>query len=475
MNERKFEILNMDAVSLAAEIAGRRISSLDAVNTYIMHINNFNPVLNCMVENRFAAARREAQEIDARLARGETGGRLFGVPVTVKEAFDIAGMKTTGGLLWRKDIVMDEDSEVIARLKNEGAVILGKTNTPILCFCQETDNKLYGRSNNPWDVTRTTGGSSGGEGALIAAGGAAVGIGSDIGGSIRFPSHFNGVVGFKSGNGQVSHAGTYPPFTVSLQERMLGIGALAKSVRDARLINQIIAFSPPPSRTLDNFSVTLPLDNLFYPVDSAVMNSLTEVKKFLSLQMEVVDSPPPYYTEAAQLWQQIMSIGIDEVCALAFGGKPVRLWREYLREVLFKSSELHRFFTWVMIGAKMFAPSAARITSIEETIASGDQTVHHYLDDRLLVLPVFHTAAKKHGEVIRDIFSIRRTFLRYMPFVAYANVWGLPSLIVPVAEDEEGLPIGVQIISRVGNEEAIFKLGELVEKHFRGYRRAPVK
>ena len=128
-----------------------------------------------------------------------------------------------------------------------------------------------------------------------------------------------------------------------------------------------------------------------------------------------------------------------------------------------------------MIGAKMFAPSAARITSIEETIASGDQTVHHYLDDRLLVLPVFHTAAKKHGEVIRDIFSIRRTFLRYMPFVAYPNVWGLPSLIVPVAEDEEGLPIGVQIISRVGNEEAIFKLGELIEKHFRGYRRAPVK
>lgn len=475
MNEMQFEILNMDAVTLAAEIAARRISSLDAVNTYIMHINNFNPAINALVENRFSAARREAQEIDARLARGEGGGRLMGVPITIKEAFDIAGMKTTGGLIWRQEMIMESDSEVVTRLKNEGAVFLGKTNTPILCFYQETDNKLYGRSNNPWDINKTTGGSSGGEGALIAAGGAAVGIGSDIGGSIRFPSHFNGVVGFKSGNNQVPHTGSYPPFTVALQEKMLGIGAMAKSVRDARLINDILAFTPPTPRNLEKFSLTLPIDNLFYPVDNDTLGSLTAARDFLSRQMEVVDAPPPYYTDAALLWQQIMSIEIDAVAAAGFGEKPVRLWWEYLREVLFKSSQLHRFFTWVMIGAKMFAPNPAKIAQIEQTIATGEQTVNNYLDNRLLVLPVYHTAAKLHGEVIRDIFSVRRTYLRYMPFIAYANTWGLPSLIVPVAEDQEGMPIGLQIISRVGNEDAIFQLGEIMEKHFRGYRRAPVK
>lgn len=472
MNEQQFEILNMDAVSLAHEIANRRISSLEAVNTYIMHINNFNPVLNSMVEDRFAEARREAQQVDEKIARGDKGGRLFGVPVTVKEAFDITGMKTTGGLLWRQDMVMENDSAVVAKLKGEGAVFLGKTNTPILCFCQETDNKLYGRSNNPWDVSKTTGGSSGGEGALMAAGGAAVGIGSDIGGSIRFPSHFNGIIGFKSGSGQVSHAGTYPPFTVPLQERMLGIGAMAKSVRDARLINEIIAENPAPPRMLDNFSVTFPLENLFYPVSDEVLKSLTEVKKHLSLQMEVMDAPPPYYIEAAQLWQEIMSIGTEAVVSSGFNGKPGHVWREYLREVLFKSSDLHRFFTWAMIGARMFAPNAGRISAIEKTIASGQQAVDSYLDKRLLILPVFHTAAKAHGEVFRDIFSIRRTFLRYMPFVAYVNTWGLPSLVLPVAEDKNGLPLAIQIISRVGNEEAIFKMGEQLEKHFRGYRRA---
>ncbi|HNX28759.1 MAG TPA: amidase [Syntrophomonadaceae bacterium] len=474
MNERQFGILNMDAVALAAEIADRRVSSLDAVNTYILHINKIDPALNCMTENRFAAARREAQEADARLSRGEGGGRLSGVPVTVKEAFDIAGMKTTGGLPSRQDMVSSQDSEVVLRLKKAGAVFLGKTNTPVLCFCQETDNKLYGRTNNPWDVTKTAGGSSGGEGALIAAGGAAVGIGSDIGGSIRFPSHFNGVVGFRSGQGQVSHAGTFPEIEIPLQERMMGIGAIAKSVRDARLINEIIAVSPPPPRTLNNFSVTMPIDNLYYPVDNAVYNCLTDIKKYLTLQMEVTDAPPPYYTDAARLWQLIMSIGIDDAAAMFFDGKPVRLYQEYLREVLFKSSELHRYFTWAIIGAKMFAPAPEKIAEIEKTIVAGEQTVSHYLDNRLLILPVYHTAALKHGQVIREIFSVRRTFLRYMPFVAYSNTWGLPALTVPVAEDKTGMPAGIQIISRNGNEEAIFKLGELLEKHFRGYRRAPV-
>ena len=127
----------------------------------------------------------------------------------MKESFHVEGMRTTGGLLNRKESIQDADAEVVRKLRNEGAIILGKTNTPALCFCQETDNKLYGRTNNPWDLTRTAGGSSGGEGVLIAIGGAAVGLGSDIGGSIRLPSHFNGVVGFKSGNSQVSSVGVF--------------------------------------------------------------------------------------------------------------------------------------------------------------------------------------------------------------------------------------------------------------------------
>ena len=171
----------------------------------------------------------------------------------MKESFDVAGMQTTGGLLARKGFVQEHDAEVVRKLKAEGAIIIGKTNTPELCFCQETDNKLYGRTNNPWNMERTAGGSSGGEGAAIAIGAAAAGLGSDIGGSIRFPSHFNGVIGFKSGKGQVSQAGSFPFVEDAWQQRMLGIGPMTKSVRDAKLIYSIIADHPMEKRDLNRF------------------------------------------------------------------------------------------------------------------------------------------------------------------------------------------------------------------------------
>ncbi len=233
-------ILDMDATELAEHIKAWLITSIQAVETYISHLSLVQPMINCLTQERFNEARQEAKAIDERVQEGDIDGKLLGVPMSVKDNFHVKGMATTSGLTYRKNIIETEDADVIARLKQEGAVILGKTNTPSLCFCQETDNKLHGRTNNPWDLTRTAGGSSGGEGALIAAGGAAIGIGADIGGSIRFPSHFNGIVGFKSGNSQISSKGNFPAITYKEQERMLGIGAMAKSVRDAQLLHSIL-------------------------------------------------------------------------------------------------------------------------------------------------------------------------------------------------------------------------------------------
>src|SRR5699024_3954985 len=153
---------------------------------------------------------------------------LYGVPISIKESFHVKGMKTTGGITHRKDIMMSYDAEAVKRLKDAGAIILCKTNTPSLCFCHETDNKLYGRTNNAWSIDHTAGGSSGGEAALIGVGGAPCGLSSDIGGSIRIPSHFNGVVGFKPGKFQVSTSGHFPPDTHPLKERMSSIGPIGK-------------------------------------------------------------------------------------------------------------------------------------------------------------------------------------------------------------------------------------------------------
>lgn len=465
-------MLDMDANELAKAIKERKISSVEVTKAYINHVKQFNPSINCLVEDRFSEVIAEAIQADEQIEKGTGVGRLLGVPISMKESFDVAEMKTTGGLPYRKNNVQIEDAEVVARLKAEGAIILGKTNTPVLCFCQETDNKLYGRTNNPWDVNRTAGGSSGGEGAMIAAGGAAVGVGSDIGGSIRFPAHFNGVIGFKSGNRQVSDKGSFPATEIRLQQRMLGIGALAKSVQDAKLINEIIADQIPKAQQLTDFEITMPTRNLSFPINSDTHSLLLKVKKHLNKDYAVNGIQPPMFAETALLWQLMMSIdGARDIAELGFDTKSPQLFSEYLKERIFRSSKLHNYFTWALIGANLFKPSEQKVTQIERTITTGDEQISEFLEKRLLILPVYHSAAPVHGQVYSEIFSIRKTYLRYMPFIAYANVWGLPALVVPIGEDKNNMPIAVQVISKIGNEDAIFQLGEQIEQAFRGYKR----
>ncbi|RKQ34768.1 amidase [Oceanobacillus halophilus] len=463
----------MDATTLAEKIRKQEISSYEAVTTYIEHIKKINPLLNSLVQDRFEEALKEAKMTDEKIKNNETLGRLAGVPITIKDSFDIKGMSTTGGLIHRKDLISRKDAQVVADLKKEGAIFLGKTNTPVLCFCQETDNKLYGRTNNPWDTTRTAGGSSGGEGSLIAAGGAAIGIGSDIGGSIRFPSHFNGTIGFKTGNKQVSQTGSFPSVDLPLQERMLGIGAIAKSVQDAELVNQIIAKNVPVDREISSYEVVIPMEQLRYPARESTLHSLEKVKRVLSSSFAVKDEEPSHYHEAAELWQLIMSMdGAKGGADIAFNGRPHHFFKEYVKERMFHRSDLHHYYTWAAYGAKLFRPSPKKSNELKMIIKDGEEEVLSYLEKKLLILPVYHTTALPHGEVYSQIFSIRKTYQNYMPFVAYANTWGLPALTIPVAEDEQGLPVGIQIISANGNEDAIFQIGKVLEKESRGYKRA---
>lgn len=468
------ELLNWDAIECAQQIAAGKLTALEAVEAYIAHLQHINPLINCLVEDRFELARMEAAEADLAVKEGRLSGRLLGVPISVKDCFHVKGMKTTSGLLHRKDGVEEKDAVVIERLRQEGAIIIGKTNTPQFCFCQETDNKLIGRTNNPWNLDRTPGGSSGGEGALIAAGGAALGIGADIGGSIRFPSHFNGIVGFKSGNKQVPDDGNYPAITVPEQERMLGIGAMAKSVRDARLMNEIIADVHPEERSLSSFSIdVLSHANLNVPLGHDTVQVLEQLSCRLKDEYETGNALPPLFDEAALIWQQVMSIdgGRGLRLLMAEQGKERSIVLEYVKERLFRKSDIHSFLSWALIGTGLFKPSPSRLHDIRELFKRGDEILNQYFNHRIVIMPVYHRTAPEHGKLYQEIFSIRKTYLKYMPYVSYANTWGLPSLTVPSGEDASGLPIGLQLISRVGNEEALFQLGEWIEENFRTYKR----
>src|SRR5690625_438382 len=311
----KNNLLNLDATEIADLIRNGQITSKEVTSELINHIQTVNPTLNAVVEDRFDEALKEAEQMDADLHTADLKNKaLYGVPVSIKESLHVKGMKTTGGVIHRKDLIMSVDANAVRKLKEAGAIILCKTNTPSLCFCHETDNKLYGRTNNAWSVKHTAGGSSGGEAALIATGGTPVGLSSDIGGSIRFPSHFNGVVGFKPGKFQVSTKGHFPPDNISLKARMSSVGPIGKSVRDVQMVYEITANQIEQKAMYEKMALeVLPNDNGF-PLDEDTANTMDKVTEFLQELYQTSYSIPPYFSQSATVWQELMSIhGGDEI------------------------------------------------------------------------------------------------------------------------------------------------------------------
>lgn len=472
----KNNLLHLDATEISTLIRTKKVSSEEVIRIYIDHIKAVNPMLNAVVEERFDAAIKEAKEKDANIDEANLKFQpLYGVPVSIKESIDVAGMKTTGGISHRADIIVKNDAHVVEQLKRAGAIILCKTNTPALCFCHETDNTLFGRTNNAWDMKRTAGGSSGGEGALIGVGGAPIGIGSDIGGSIRFPSHFNGVVGFKPGKNQVSTTGHFPPDTHHLKARMSTIGPIGKSVRDMKLLYRLIQQEQPRKALYERMQVDVLPADIGFPLSKKTTELLGEVYELVSHTYNSTTTIPPFFNDSATIWQEIMSHdGGREITTLAFNTDRVNIFKEYMKSKLKRNTKHHPYLLWSLVGANMFKPSQKRLKEMEQFLNEGDRTLDSYLSNRLLVFPVYHTGALKHGETYKEIFSIKRTFLQYLPYTVYANVWGLPSLVIPVGTDHNGLPIAIQVMSKVGNEDAIFLLGEKIEKHFGGYKRSTV-
>jgi fatty acid amide hydrolase len=233
------DLTTLSAVDLAALIADGEISSAEAVEAHIERIERVNGALNAVVVKRYVAARAEAREADRLRAQGAALGPLHGVPITIKECLDLAGTPSTFGLQTRANTRAAQDDVYVARMRAAGAIVLGKTNVSQLLIYIESDNPVYGRTNNLWNPDRSAGGSSGGQGAIIAAGGSPLGLGNDIGGSVRIPAAFCGIASLKPTAGRVPDAGAY---SVPLGQRAITsqVGALARHVADVALGTEII-------------------------------------------------------------------------------------------------------------------------------------------------------------------------------------------------------------------------------------------
>ncbi len=447
------------ARAMASAIRRRDISSEELVRACLDRIEAVNGALNAVVQIAPDKAIGRAREADAAIAGGETWGPLHGVPMTIKDSLDTAGMITTGGTKGRASFVPERDATVVARLRGAGAILLGKTNTPELTLSFETDNLVYGRTSNPYDLTRTPGGSSGGAAAIVAAGGVPFDIGSDYGGSIRLPAHFCGIAGIKPSAGRVSRTGHIYPFG-GLQDSFQQIGPLARSVDDLCFITPLIAGpdwidpSITPMPWLDPLDVDLGTLRVSSHTDNGVVTPTAETKRTVeavawalsSMVRSVDEIRPPQVEESYELCLDLYRWD---------GGAAVS---RLLREAGTTEHTLPRITTATAIPPVQLDALIARWYAFRSRMLSFMERYD------AIVCPVNATPAVPHGAAVAGTLAPFSYTMTY-------NVTGWPGAVVRAGTSPEGLPIGVQIVTRPGREDVALALARFVETACGGYQR----
>jgi fatty acid amide hydrolase len=294
------------AGELARLVADGTVSAREVVDVHIDRIEAVDVRLNAVIARRFDEARAEASAVDAARARGEALGPLAGVPITIKEQFDVEGLATTFGLPTRADAKVPADGPLVKRLRAAGAIPLGKTNVAELLFYQEGDNPLFGRTSNPWDLERTSGGGSGGEGAIIAAGGSPLGLAADIGGSIRTPAHFCGIQGLRPTSGRLTNLDSPPElFFPGMEAVVLDPGPMARTVSDLDLAMRVLGapglekldprVSPVPwpdhrDVELEGLRIGVFEEDGYWPASPAMRRAVREAADILTARGAIVES-----------------------------------------------------------------------------------------------------------------------------------------------------------------------------------------
>ena len=455
------EIIYRSAASIAKMIRERQVSAEEAVKTFLDRIEKVNPNLNAVVQLAGDRAMAEAREADKGVANGDVKGPLHGVPITIKDSLDTAGIISTGGTKGRSTFVPSQDATVVARLRRAGAILLGKTNTSELTFSFETSNPVYGRTSNPYDLSLTSGGSSGGAAAIIAAGGSALDIGSDSGGSVRVPSHFCGITCIKPTSGRVPRTGHIVPFGLGPMDSLTTIGPMARYVEDLALCLPIISgvdWKDPaivPMALGDPGMVELKRMRVAFFTDNGIITPTTQT-------IQAVKKAANILSEA------VMQINIDRPEAVVQSlDLFYRLWTAYAgpwrKKLLLQAGTIERI-----------DPSEFEKTIPTMVLADLSEDLDRFRSDMLsfmeeydaIVCPVNAYPAIPHGSWKDKYpgFSYTMTF----------NLTGWPVVVVRAGTSPEGLPIGVQIVACPWNEHEALALAQYLEQALNGWPSPPL-
>lgn len=459
--------LESSALALARQIRTGATSSRAVCEAHLARIREVNPSLNAVVADRAAEARREADAADevVRTRSERELPPLHGVPCTVKESFAVRGLPNTSGLVARRDVVAREDAPAVARLRAAGAVVLGVTNVSELCLWMESDNRVWGRTNNPYDARRTVGGSSGGEGAIVGAGGSPFGLGADIGGSIRMPAFFNGVFGHKPSPGLVPNEGQYPAPLPGA--RMLGTGPLARRAEDLPLLLSVLAGRPPPAPWGSPASAVRVLvveGDGRTPVAPELLGAQREAAEALRRRgCRVATLRVEGFEQAFELWAAMMAeVSAHSFAELLGQGQPLDPLTELARYLVGRSPYTLPAVGLLALESVLERLSARRQKALARAAALERQVLALLGDDAVLLYPPHPTTAPLHGRPL--LYPTR------FAYTGLFNVLGLAVTQVPLGLDSLGLPLGVQVAGCAGHDDRTMAVARWLEQDFGGWQ-----
>jgi amidase len=451
------------ATSLADDIRSRRRSSEEVVTAVLERIEAVNPSINAVVR-RIDGVLDLARRADEQLARGEVTGPLHGLPFTIKDSFDTAGTVTTAGTIGWRDRVPDTDATVVARLREAGGILVGKTNTPEFTWSDETDNDVFGRTSNPYDVTRTPGGSSGGSAAIVAAGASPFDVGSDTGDSIRQPAHVCGVAGIKPTTGRVPRTGHSPDFR-GLFQAYTQLGPIARYVEDLELILPIIAgpdgvdpfvypvaLGDPAAVAVGGLRVAMFTDNGVRTPTAETAEAVRAAAQALEAAgANVEERRPPAMDEVADAWQSLVSADghawltrlVKAAGTPGHGSYDTRRWVQ---------------FTDGSSGAELTA-------LVERADAVRSRMLQWMREVDVIVCPAMPQPAILHGGSNDPAFGDTYSDVH--------NLTGFPAVVVRGGTSPEGLPIGVQLVAKPWREDVALAAARVAEAASGGWRPPP--
>jgi Asp-tRNA(Asn)/Glu-tRNA(Gln) amidotransferase A subunit family amidase len=446
------------------------VAVVELADAHIAQIERVNPGINAFADFDAERVRAQARVLDAR--RGNRGP-LHGLPVTVKSSISTAGYKCEIGSFLHEGEIPRRDAVVVARMRAAGALILGTTNCPELLMAYETDNLLHGRTANPWDVTRTPGGSSGGEAAAIAAGMSAAGLGSDSGGSVRVPAHFTGICTLKPTPGRIPAGGHLPP-NVGPFATLGAIGPMARTMEDVALLfrslcgqdphdpaSPPVALRSPSAQDLRAISIGVFEDDGLVPVTPETRVAVQAAAAALrEAGFRVEPFRPRTLEQLRKLWVKFFV-----QCGAMFYEPTIRC----------KRAQLSPVFQGFLAIAEAIPPLTA--TELLNAWAELDLLRAKMLEEMsaypLLLCPVASIPAWRHGERAWQVEGREIAYLDAVRYTQWFNVLACPAAVVPVGQSREGLPIGVQVVARPFEDEVALGIAGIVDKAF-GFRPPPL-